>query len=272
VRLHWRSVLAVAVLLAMSQDCIGGQSFALRPDKSVEVLTIGPLKFSEGGTALWLTYRTALSLDDVPTLRKEVGEIWNRFVVDVERAGFQSAVISANEPPKGVIITKTSSYNFIFEKKDGSWRTHESKERAQAKLDPEFVKEFVDRLDWAFLHDNMNVLLLHMANDWTVTITNPNESSSTPQIIDRTKFVATSHAGLVSSSNVQHHRDILHIAVSDDRTVARLESRETADAIIGDRQISEIERVTDTFELNGNTMLWTKSESVIERRTEIRSN
>ena len=265
-------ILTAAVLLLSWSERIVAQPLTLGSGKSVEILGVGPVLFRQGASALMLKYRTLLPLKDVPTLRKEVDEIWERFVVDAEREHYQTVVISANEPAEGFIITRGDSFGFVFEKKDGSWRTLEPRERALAKLDPSFMREFVDRLDTAFEHNNMNALLLYMAGDWTITITDPGEKAPAPQTVDRLKYAASTHAILAAATRLQHHREIISVSITEGGTIARVESRETLEVTIKEQQITGVERSTDMFELRDNVMLWTKSTSAIEKRTDTRSN
>ena len=265
-------ILAAAVLLLSWSETIVAEPLTLGSGKSVEILGVGPVVSTQGESALMLKYRTLLPLKDVPTLRKEVDEIWERFVVDAERGHYQMAAISANEPAKGFIITWENSFGFVFEKKDGSWRTLESKERALAKLDPSFVREFVERLDTATDHNNMNALLLYMADDWTGTSTSPDEKAPALETMDRLKYVGSARATFAAATRVQHHREIISISVAEGGTTARVESRETLEATIKEQQIAVVERSTDLFELRDNVMLWTKSIGVVEKRTDTRSN
>jgi hypothetical protein len=265
--------LFLALILASLSIAHAGQPLTLGTGQSVEILSVGPLRSVDGSwSALRLQYQTLTPLTDEATLRKEVDEIWNRFVVDVERGAYERGVITANEPAKGFIFRTNNSFGFIFEKKDGSWRTFESKGRSQAKLDAGFVREFVDRLDWIFERDSMNALLLYMANDWTGTIINPSESASSPQTLDRMKYTAVTHATLTAASSRHHHRAIMNISIADGGAVARVESRETEEMTLNGRQIAGVARSTDTFELRDNVMLWTTSISVIEKQTETKSN
>jgi hypothetical protein len=265
-------ILAAAALLLSWSETTVSQPLTLGSGKSVEILGVGPLLSTQGGSALMLKYRTLLPLKDVPTLRKEVDEIWERFVVDVERGHYQTAFISANEPAKGFIITWGDSYGFAFEKKDGTWRTLESKERALAKLDQSFVREFVDRLDTAIQHNNMNALLLYMADDWTITTTNSGEKAPAPQTMDRLQYAASTHAILAAATRLQEHREIISVSIDEGGTIARVESRETSEATIKEQQLAVVARLTDMFELRDNVMLWTKAIGVVEKRTDTRSN
>jgi hypothetical protein len=263
------SAILAAVLWSKAQ---AEQPLTLGSQKSVNVLSVGPLQSTAGWTALMLKYRTAISLSDVPELRKEADEVWDRFIVDLERSGYQNAIISANGPEKGVILTTNTSYNFIYKKSEGVWRTIESNDRTKAKLDPAFVREFVDRIDWLLTNNEMNALLLYMANDWTVTIVDPSQNTSAPQKIDRMQFVASTHAAFAAATSRHHHREITDISITEAGDGARVESLETEDIAVNGHQITGTEHSTDTFELRDDIMAWTKSSSVIDKRTEPKNN
>ena len=119
---HWKWVLGAALLLAHQPEAFAGQTMTLADGNSVEILAEAPIQSTAGWSGLMLKYRTAIPLTDVERLRQEAKEIWQRFVVDVERGGFETAIISANEPEAGFMIKTSRSYNFVFEKKDGAWR------------------------------------------------------------------------------------------------------------------------------------------------------
>jgi hypothetical protein len=236
--------------------------------KSVEILAASPLQSTAGWSALTLKYRTQIPLTDVPALRKEADEIWDRFVVDAERGGYENSVISANEPEIGSVITTNKAFNFVLQKKDRIWRTLESKDRANAKLDAAFVTEFIDRLDWLLTHNEINAALLYLASDWTATIIDPTKSPSSSQTIDRMTFATVAHANLAAASHHRHNRDIIGISISEAGNSARVESQETEEITINGKQVAGVEHSTDIVELRGDTMLWTKTTNVIEKRTE----
>jgi hypothetical protein len=54
---------------------------------------------------LHLAPESTLPIDDVISLRKEVDEIWDKFAVDTEHAGYTQAVISATGPEDGGLIS-----------------------------------------------------------------------------------------------------------------------------------------------------------------------
>lgn len=259
-------IVSAALLLALPASA--EQLLKLGSGTSVEILAGGPLQSAAGWSALMLKYRTQIPLTDVPTLRKEVDEVWDRFVVDAERGGYDNALISANGPETGSVITTNKSFNFVFQKKDRVWRTLETKDRANAKLDAAFVREFVDRVDWLLIHNEINAALLYLANDWTATVTDLTKSPPSPQTIDRMTFATVTHATLSAATHHQHHRDIIDISINEATDSARVESRETEEVTINGRQIAGVEHSIDIFELRGDVMVWAKTTSVIEKRTE----
>ena len=224
---------------------------------------MGPVVFTKGPPALMLRYRTATPLSDVPALRVEADELWNRFIVDVERGHYVGAVISANGPDQGHgMITKGAGYNFIFKKDDQSWRTLEAGDK---RLDEAFVRAFVGRLDGIFERNQMYALLLYMADDWTVAISKPDDPSAAPQLIDRNTFVTQTSAVLSQAKGLRHTREILKVTVSGDGKTAEVESRETEDFLVNGNKVGDIEHSTDDFRLQDGVMLWTHSKSVREQ-------
>src|SRR5262249_11801472 len=91
--------------------------------KTIRVLSVMPVQFSSGQSTLMLRYETEMKITD-PALRGEVDEIWSSFKGDAEKGNFSSAIISANEVPRGFILKHSQSYNFVFEKQDdGAWKS-----------------------------------------------------------------------------------------------------------------------------------------------------
>ena len=96
--------------------------------KKVKVLSVMPMRFSQGPPALMITYQTDNKISDQSALQSEVDEIWSSFKTDVEKGNFTEAIVSANEVPQGVLLKQSKGYNFIFKKEpDGVWRRLEDK-------------------------------------------------------------------------------------------------------------------------------------------------
>jgi hypothetical protein len=92
----------------------------------VRVLQVGTMFFSADKPALMVKYETKTSFDDVPALREEAKELAEQLRSTLDGSGRDSAILSANEPTGGAIISKTRGYNFIVEKQsDGTWNLKE---------------------------------------------------------------------------------------------------------------------------------------------------
>ena len=120
-----RPTLALLLPVALLCACSNGpayRSVTLPSGRVVKVLGVGPIRFGSGEIGLSLTYQTDLKISDQDALRKEADEIWAAFRVDAEKAGVHSAIISANEIPEGMIIKKSRTYTFVYQKSDiGEW-------------------------------------------------------------------------------------------------------------------------------------------------------
>jgi hypothetical protein len=239
------------------------QSMVLGSGKSIEIIAVGPLKFSQGSAALVLKYRTAIPITDMASLRKEASEIWDRFMVDVERAGYQQAIISANEPEEGGVISHSRGFNFIFEKKDDSWRIAEGTRHEPTKLDENFVKEFMDRMDWVYDHNEMNAFLLYLANNFSGTFT---EGAAAPLTVDRKKFAASTYQALSVTKNFKHERKILTVKIADDKISAQVESEEIEQGTVNGRDTKEVEHSINTIEVQGSSVVLTKTITVMDEQ------
>ena len=115
--------LLLAALTACSQDATPYQLRKLPSGRELRILSVRPIGFQSGETALMLKYQTLLKVADTASLRTEVEDIWSAFRVDAESAHVSSAIISALEVPSGFIIKRGKGFNFVFARgPDGSWR------------------------------------------------------------------------------------------------------------------------------------------------------
>jgi hypothetical protein len=91
--------------------------------KEIRIVQIGTMHFSADKPAWMLKYETKTSFDNVVELRQEALELWEQYKGAVERAGRDSAILSANEPTPHTVISHTRGYNFIVKKQpDGTWQ------------------------------------------------------------------------------------------------------------------------------------------------------
>jgi hypothetical protein len=255
------SILAAFCLFISKSIALGDQAATLGSGKSIQIIAVGPMQFSSGNSALMLRYKTAIPLTDMASLRKEANEVWDRFQIDVEHAGNQQAIVSANEPETGGIISHSQGCNFIFEKKDGSWRFLEGDGKAPIKLDDNFVREFCDRMDWVYEHNEMNAFLLYLANNYSGTFT---QGTSAPQTADRMKLAAMTYQTLKATQNYHFQRKILKIEINDTGTSAQVESQETEQGTVNGHDMNEIEHCIDNLEVQGNSVVVTKTTTSME--------
>jgi hypothetical protein len=99
------------------------QIHTLPSGEQVKVLGVGRINFSGSGPALMLKYQTDLNMSDTAALHAQAARIWEEFRKDADQAQVTSAVVSANSPPSGGIVSRGRAYNFVYERAaDGNWR------------------------------------------------------------------------------------------------------------------------------------------------------
>jgi len=120
---------ASAFLVALTVcACTTQPQYKILPAHSgrlIKIMQVSPMTFAQGEKALMLSYQTDYSIDDKQNLFREVADVWSSFRDDVERAGYSSAIISANEASKSGVLGFSNSrgFNFAFEKEpSGTWR------------------------------------------------------------------------------------------------------------------------------------------------------
>lgn len=98
------------------------ETLKLPTGRIAKILSVSKIEYSTGVMALMVRYQTTLSVDERSALSEEVDEVWKIAQGEVERCGYDKAIISSNEVPKGIFITANRMMNFIFEKgPDGKW-------------------------------------------------------------------------------------------------------------------------------------------------------
>lgn len=259
-----RSGLILLIIISHSNGAkaFSGSSMTLGSGETIEILDVGPGKSVEGEPALQLRYLTSIPVNNVKSLRKEVDEIWDRFEVDVDNAGYRHAIVTANEPSKGRPGNQYHAVNFVFVKKDGSWRTYE--DQGRDKLDEAFVKVFMDRLDWVYDHNEINALLVYLGNNWTATFINSNEGPSTSQTLDRKTFAESVKQSISATKDYYHKRDIVKVTILDGGLSAKVESREIEEGLTNGQTTRYLEHSIDFLEINNHIVTITKSTSTFE--------
>jgi hypothetical protein len=124
---HFHLLALVSALVALS-GCSGsnlqGRPYALPSGRAIRVLGVTTLHFAGGAPpALLFQYQTDLKISDMNSLRKEAEEIWTILRVDADKRNFDSAIISANEVPSGLVFKSSKGFRFIYEKRAGIWHS-----------------------------------------------------------------------------------------------------------------------------------------------------
>lgn len=126
-RQHAPQALCGFLSLGIALACSGGsqppyETHTLTSGRKVKVLGEGRVNFEQSGPALMLRYQTDVPLADTAALRAEATDIWRDYESYADSSGVQGAVLSANTPPGGGIISRGGGYNFVYEKgADGHW-------------------------------------------------------------------------------------------------------------------------------------------------------
>jgi hypothetical protein len=125
------SLLFFALTCLVAIPAFAQQTIALSSGKQIKVLGVGKISFPEDGPALMLRYETDIPVSDVLALSSEADEIWTVFRKEVEREQFVNAILSANEPPHGFIITRNETFNFVYKRNViGTWSRLKSKSKS----------------------------------------------------------------------------------------------------------------------------------------------
>lgn len=100
----------------------GDETIKLPCGHAIKVLSVSRVEYSKGVMALMVRYQTKLSPDERKALSDEVDDVFKISQKQVERDGFQEAIISSNQVLHGMILTSNRTLNFIFERgADGNW-------------------------------------------------------------------------------------------------------------------------------------------------------
>ena len=117
-----RSLFLVILLVVTA---VGQEAMLKLPSgKQVKVIKTGPIynntTFKKLGFVI--QYETELPISDAARLREEAGQVFEACKQQMEKQKETDVIISATTKPTGVILKKTDSYNFVYQKKeDGKW-------------------------------------------------------------------------------------------------------------------------------------------------------
>ena len=217
------------------------------------------------GRTLVMRFGTKTSLSDIPGLRKEADELWEHFVVNVDRGGYKRAVISAVAPDKAV----SKAVDFVYVKRAGDWRTLVTGLGPKDKLTERFLRSLAGRSRRLEFHRNYNALLLYLAKDWTITYTYPRKFGIEPFWIDRETLIEWNErlwSGRKTGSrgDMSGRLEILRINVSDNGMAAQAEIRITGHMNIRGQLVSMIGRYISNIELRQGALVSTHAHMLIE--------
>jgi hypothetical protein len=116
------ALVLMTVLPARASLLVQDETLKLPTGRVAKILSVSKIEYSKGVMALMVRYETTLSVDERKALSDEVDAVWKIAQKDVEHYGYDEAIISSNEVPKGIFITASHMVNFIYEKgSDGKW-------------------------------------------------------------------------------------------------------------------------------------------------------
>jgi hypothetical protein len=99
-------------------------------EKLIPSTKVGKMNFPNGDSALVMEYETAIPIDSMMALRKEVDWIWEDFRTDVENANLKTGVIRAVHSGGVGLVTQSKGYGFVFTKRDdGKWHCLEDEKK-----------------------------------------------------------------------------------------------------------------------------------------------
>lgn len=134
-RKSMRSVITVLCALLLAISCStnrapsSSKAVRLQSGKEVRVYSITRITFGDKShpPSLMLRYETALKPEDSQDLRTEVLEVWELLRPMADSAHDSYAMVTANEPVRG-IVSSTRAFTYGFIRSDsGEWRMREPK-------------------------------------------------------------------------------------------------------------------------------------------------
>lgn len=95
----------------------------LSSGRTLKVLGERRISFPQSGPALMLQYQTDVPLADTAALRAEAADVWRDYQARADSAGVQGAILSANMPPSGGLVSHSGGFNFVYRRGPaGEWR------------------------------------------------------------------------------------------------------------------------------------------------------
>jgi hypothetical protein len=215
--------------------------------------------------AFRVMYRTGQPIHDKTALRTEAAILWQRYFPDVELTGDRRAVfVAIGREPSALEDERVET---VFERNDDNvWRMVEVADAA--KLDEDYVRAFIARLDWAEQHKATDTFLLFLADDWQRTTKGEGKRKKSEVDIGRADFPHEMRRVFLGTELYHHKREILQITIDPDGRKAEVDSRESDRVVMraNDDEESILKARTKHFlEIRDNSVVVTKTAYVIEK-------
>jgi hypothetical protein len=255
----WLSL--VALVAFQSASALGAET---APLAATPVEVLGTFESAiDDYPAFAVKYRTSQPIQDEAALHSEAARVWQRYFGDAERLGYRRAVFVAVGHAAGTL--KEEKASIVFERFEGAWHMVEAVE--PTKLDEDYIRAFLARLDWAEQHKATNTFMLFLADDWRRKTKSEVESAKSFPDIGRGEFAEVMRRTFLVTEGYHHKREIVHIAIDPDGRGAQIDSRETNRMVmhLSERESSSVVRVKHYLKIRGSFVLVTKTAYVIEK-------
>ncbi len=254
-------IAAIALVSLGAGLALADQAGTLLSGKTITIISSGPVQMAKGPPVLMLKYRSAIPVSDMPALHREADEVWDRLAIGAEKGKYQQAVVSANGPEQGMIVKHSQSYNFVFQKQNGSWRALDFQSPQSAKLTEPMARDAMARFDAAVETKEMNAALLYLGDNWALTITYKGKTPRPPATQNRMQFATSTYQVLNKMKDFKHTRRIGKVTISPDGKQAQIESDETESGTMDGKALAMTEHSVDVLGIAGNSLVFTKTSS-----------
>lgn len=241
-------ILAFFLLTAAGIGPAHADPFKVGSGKVLDILSIKAEKTAKG-RALVMRFGTRTPLSELAALRMEADELWEHFIVNVEKGKFVRAVIRAANRPKG-----GKTVDFVYLKRGSDWRTLEKGLGPSGKLTSAFVKALYEQRNQADQRANRNLILLYTSRDWRITYAYPSDLGIGPIEFDRETFLGLVERTGAAISKRNYKMHIMRIRIAPDGMSAIVETAAKGDATIRGRVVSLRGRVIDALTLRDGAL------------------
>lgn len=253
---------AVALLAFSWLQSASAAQLTLGSGKSVDVLSVGPLYLQSGPPGLMVQFRTDLPLSDLPRLRREADQVWNYFVAETERRGYEFAAIQAQEPFTGAVIKSGDAFSFVYEKKGGLWRTIEFSKDETPKLTKDLIEDLMGRITQHYTSGATDAFVLYLGDRYETTLIDKSGNGLAPRTYDREAFSKMIVFGRATSQ--RYSFEITDITIQEDGRRATVTGREAEVQIINGRSIETSGTTQHIIELADRSAVIARTIAYIE--------